>query len=59
MKYKIIIAENISFKQFSGFVDAENRQVAIKKAKEIFIKEYPLYSARFVVYAYSAQEAKQ
>lgn len=47
--YKIAIAENVSYRQFVGFIEAETEEEAIKKAKEQFVFEKPIYSGRFRV----------
>ena len=47
--YKITIAENISYRQFVGFIEAETEEEAIKKAKEQFVSEKPIYNGRFRV----------
>lgn len=47
--YKITIAENISHRQFVGFIEAEIEEEAIKKAKEQFVFEKPIYNGRFRV----------
>ena len=48
-KYKITIAENITPRQFVGFVEAETKEEAMEKAKKEFISEKPLYSAHFKI----------
>ena len=47
--YKITIAENCTHRQFVGFIEAETKEQAEKKAKKEFIKEKPLYSAHFKI----------
>ena len=47
--YKITIAENITHRQFVGFVEAETKEEAIEKAKKEFITEKPVYSAHFKI----------
>ena len=47
--YKITIAENISHRQFVGFVEAETKEEAMEKAKKEFIEEKPIYSAHFKI----------
>lgn len=48
-KYKVTIAENITHRQFVGFVEAETKEEAMEKAKKEFIEEKPLYSAHFTI----------
>ena len=43
--YRITIVESITYKQFVGIVGGKTRQDAEQKAEQIFISEYPLYSA--------------
>lgn len=43
-KYKISVVECITYKQFSGEIDAKNEADAINKGKELFLSEYPYYS---------------
>lgn len=45
--YKITIAENISHRQFVGYIEAETETEAKEKAKKEFLTEKPLYSAHF------------
>ena len=47
--YKITIAENITHRQFVGFIKAETKEEAIEKAKKNFITEKPVYSAHFKI----------
>lgn len=47
--YKITIAENITHRQFVGFVEAETETEAKEKGKNEFITEKPLYSAHFKI----------
>lgn len=44
-KYRVTIAESMTYKQFVGEIEASNREEAKKIAREIFIKENPIYSA--------------
>lgn len=43
-KYKISVVECITYKQFSGEIDAKDVTDAINKGKELFLSEYPYYS---------------
>ena len=43
MKYRVTIAESISYKQFVGEIEAENEQQAKEKAFEAFKCEQPQY----------------
>ena len=43
-KYKISVVECITYKQFSGEIDAKDEADAINKGKELFLSEYPYYS---------------
>lgn len=43
--YKITIAENISYKQYVGFVEADTMQEAKEQGKFFFNQEHPIYSA--------------
>lgn len=45
--YKITIAENMTHRQFVGFVEAETETEAKEKAKVQFVSEKPIYSAHF------------
>ncbi len=45
-KYSVTIAEDISYKQFTGYFLADTELEAKKIAKEAFDKIYPIYSAR-------------
>lgn len=47
--YKVVISEGISYRQYVGYVEAKSKNEAEIKARECFIKENPLYSAKFVV----------
>jgi hypothetical protein len=47
--YKITIAENISHRQFVGYIEAETETEAKEKAKKEFIAEKPLYDAHFKI----------
>ena len=40
-KYKISVVECITYKQFSGEIDAKDETDAINKGKELFLSEYP------------------
>lgn len=46
MKYKVVFVESIGYRQFSGIVEANTKENAIQKGKEIFLKENPIYSAK-------------
>jgi hypothetical protein len=45
----VTIAENMTHRQFVGFVEAETKDEALKKANEEFVSEKPLYSAHFKI----------
>lgn len=49
MKYKVVIVETMFGKQFSTTVDSESEKEAIHIAKQIFVKEYPYFSAHYRV----------
>lgn len=47
--YSVAVVENISYKQFVCRIQAENESDAIRKAKDKFSRQFPIYSAHFRV----------
>jgi len=47
--YKITIAENMTHRQFVGYIEAETETQAKEKAKKEFMTEKPIYSAHFKI----------
>lgn len=51
-KYKVVFAithfgDQYINKEYSGIIPASNKNEAIKTAREIFSKEFPIYSSHF------------
>ena len=45
----MVIAEDVTHKQFVGFVEADTEEEARAKGSEEFAEEHPIYNARFRV----------
>lgn len=49
ISFKVTIAEGVSYRQFVGFVEADDEKEAREKAMNEFILQHPQYSAKFKI----------